>query len=250
MAKITIPNNIETIDNNDNIVVLNSNSETKKIAWDDFKEAVGVKEGGLTPVFELEEDGDLYVQYQDEELVPEIDYITPIQLSGELSQLNGQLSNHAAITASEDELGHVKPIDAEADMVNPVGVDEDGKLWTAPNSININTTTSFNGILKGDGENIGQAVAGTDYAKAPITRAAVLHLEDWGEPSEISGTYVQSIDVPSVRAASIVIVSANEWDIDMYVDAGVRCTMQGWDTLTFVAKNLPADDLNVNVLIF
>ncbi len=47
------------------------------------------------------------------------------------SQVATAVNAHAATIANDSELGHVKPASTTPDMTSPVGVDANGRLWTA-----------------------------------------------------------------------------------------------------------------------
>jgi hypothetical protein len=47
------------------------------------------------------------------------------------SQAASAVATHAATIANDSELGHVKPASTTPDMTSPVGVDANGRLWTA-----------------------------------------------------------------------------------------------------------------------
>ena len=59
----------------------------------------------------------------------------------------------------------------------------------------------------------------------------------------------QTVDVPGVSANNTVIIAPASDSFSDYRNAGVRCTGQGKDTLSFGYEFTPTADLNVNVLI-
>lgn len=97
-------------------------------------------------------------------------------------------------------------------------------------------------------ESIGAAPAQHthDYARAPIIQTVTLPRARW---QIFSTGCVQTIDVPGMRGGSLALIAAHPFQADEYMDTRTRCTVQGWDALTFWAKRLPAVDMDVNVLI-
>lgn len=76
------------------------------------------------------------------------------------------------------------------------------------------TTTSINGLLKGNGSTVQQAVAGTDYAKPSNTVYATLLATGWTFEAFNDGPvsqYVarQTVNVSGMTAAATAIVSLN-----------------------------------------
>lgn len=60
---------------------------------------------------------------------------------------------------------------------------------------------------------------------------------------------VQTITVTGVTANSDVIVAPDPADIDGYTSAGITCTGQAANALTFECETVPESAINVNVLI-
>lgn len=61
--------------------------------------------------------------------------------------------------------------------------------------------------------------------------------------------FSQSITVTGATEESDVIVSPASSSHDAYCDAGVRCSGQAADTLTFFCRDIPSENLTVNVMI-
>lgn len=61
--------------------------------------------------------------------------------------------------------------------------------------------------------------------------------------------FSQSIAVDGVTEDSDVIVSPADSSYDAYCEAGVRCSGQADNALTFWCKEIPAEDLTVNVIM-
>ena len=68
--------------------------------------------------------------------------------------------------------------------------------------------------------------------------------------SSWNSTYkTQSVTVSGMASSSYVIVSPAPASHDTYSAAGVRCTQQGTNTLTFSCISIPNADLSVNIMI-
>lgn len=79
--------------------------------------------------------------------------------------------------------------------------------------------------------------------QTPILDIAVtLSSSGWSNNSQ---TAVAS----GVTSSNTVIVSPDSSDIDDYVSAGIKCTAQGSDTLTFTCDTTPSVSIGVNVVI-
>ena len=60
---------------------------------------------------------------------------------------------------------------------------------------------------------------------------------------------LQNIAVDGVTEDSDVFASPAESSYDAYCEAGVRCSGQADNALTFYCKEIPAEDLTVNVIM-
>lgn len=58
----------------------------------------------------------------------------------------------------------------------------------------------------------------------------------------------QSVQVINMNTTKSVVVQANDSSRDAYSDAGIKCTAQGTNTLTFTCETLPTEAIQVNVL--
>lgn len=58
----------------------------------------------------------------------------------------------------------------------------------------------------------------------------------------------QSVQVINMNTTKSVVVQANDSSRDAYTDAGIKCTAQGTNTLTFTCETLPTEAIQVNVL--
>lgn len=115
-----------------------------------------------------------------------------------------------------------------------------------PNEVSETTATALNGILKGDGTNVAVAEAGTDYAAALTTMTVTLPVDGWKE-----GDYscVQTVGVDGMRSSKNVIVGPKPLDWRTAADAGVHCNVQGYNSLTFGADEVPLSDIEIDIFI-
>ena len=60
---------------------------------------------------------------------------------------------------------------------------------------------------------------------------------------------VQTVSVAGLTASDSVIVTPAPASRDAYINADVRCTAQGAETLTFTAASTPAANMTVNIII-
>lgn len=86
-----------------------------------------------------------------------------------------------------------------------------------------------------------------EYAAKPVAMTIALPLSGW---TEYTYTCTQTVAVSGMRSSKYAIVgpAPQEWQI--YTAANVRCSMQGYNSLTFSADKLPIGDVSVNVLMW
>lgn len=89
--------------------------------------------------------------------------------------------------------------------------------------------------------------AGAVKVEAPsvtkVNTTATLAAADWSGGS-------QTITVSGVTATGVVMVAPAPASQSDYTDAGIICTTQAADSLTFTCTSTPASDLTVNVVMF
>ncbi len=85
-----------------------------------------------------------------------------------------------------------------------------------------------------------------NYAPAPIMQTITLPRANW---TLFSSGCMQTLDVAGMRAGSLALIACHPDYYDDYMESRVRCAVQGWDALTFAAKKVPNNDLDVHVLI-
>ncbi len=104
------------------------------------------------------------------------------------------------------------------------------------------TTTTLNGLLKGNGSNVQVAEAGSDYA-TPSTKVSVsLAAANWADNA-------QTVNVAGATATNIKVISPDPASVDEYAANAVRATGEGNGTITFGCTTAPTNDLTVNIMI-
>ncbi|HWP80342.1 MAG TPA: hypothetical protein VN446_06825 [Candidatus Acidoferrum sp.] len=88
----------------------------------------------------------------------------------------------------------------------------------------------------------GVFTALTAKQAAAVTLTATLTAAGWS-----GGT--QTVTASGVTATNTVFVAPAPADQETYTEAGVRCTAQGANTLTFACETAPAGDIDVGVVI-
>ena len=99
-------------------------------------------------------------------------------------------------------------------------------------------------------ESIGAAPAAhthSEYAAKPTGIVINLPVSGW---TQHTYTCVQTVGVSGMRSSKYAIVGPAPLDWGVYTEANVRCSIQGYNSLTFSADKLPTDDIEVNVLIW
>lgn len=86
-----------------------------------------------------------------------------------------------------------------------------------------------------------------EYASKPIALTVALPLSGW---TEYTYSCSQTVGVSGMRSSKYAIVGPEPLDWGVYTEANVRCSVQGYNSLTFTADKLPSNDMNVNVLIW
>ena len=75
----------------------------------------------------------------------------------------------------------------------------------------------------------------------PTSLTVTLDADNWTDNS-------QTVQVINMNSTKSVIVQATQADIEAYSMAGIKCTAQATNTLTFTCETEPTEDLEVNVL--
>lgn len=84
------------------------------------------------------------------------------------------------------------------------------------------------------------------YAQKPVLQTITLPRANW---TLFSSGCMQTLTVAGMRAGSLALIACHPDYYDDYMESRVRCAVQGWDALTFAAKKVPNNNLDVHVLI-
>lgn len=120
-----------------------------------------------------------------------------------------------------------------------LGLKEGDRIWVTPktktnaDALYIVSSVSDAGVVT-----VVAAQSGSSVSSTTVTLAAA----DWADSA-------QTVDVADVTADSIVIVAPIPADQSDYTAAGILCTAQADGELTFTCDNVPANDIDVSVVI-
>ena len=126
-----------------------------------------------------------------------------------------------------------------------------------PNNGNITTTTSYSPAWVTKEFMAVWVPMSTDIGK--VLTATDEHEIDWLAPSATATTCTlettmtlagEDVTVQGVKANNIVVVTPAPASAAVWEAAGVKCTAQAANTLTFTATSAPSADITVNVAIF
>ena len=79
----------------------------------------------------------------------------------------------------------------------------------------------------------------------PTSLTVTLSVGNWVQSG---GVYTQSAQVINMNTTKSVIIQGNAETLESYSGAGVKCTAQDTNTLTFTAESLPTSDIKVDVV--
>ena len=139
-----------------------------------------------------------------------------------------------------------------------VGADASGTASTAVSNHNSSSSAhsaqfgnkqdkiTVSGMLKGTGESVVAAQAGTDYALPANGVTVTLGVAAW---TGAEAPFTQTVNVAGMTDNANAVVSPAPASLIDYGAAQVRCITQGSGTLTFACETAPESDLTVNVLI-
>lgn len=169
------------------------------------------------------------------------------------------VSTSAAVTLNVNSLGekairrrlvtstgatYSGPSEAWLTSGKPVRVTYDGAYWIA--DIPKASATDLAGNVPiangGTGANTAANARANLGAIAATTRTPKLYAAKWSSNS-------QTLTVSGVTTTSIVLASPDPANFAEYGEAGIRCTAQANNSLTFTCTDTPATDINVNVVI-
>lgn len=75
----------------------------------------------------------------------------------------------------------------------------------------------------------------------PTSLTVTLDADNWSNNS-------QTVQVINMNSTKSVIVQATQASMEAYAEAGIKCTAQATNSLTFTCETTPTDDLDVNIL--
>ena len=138
--------------------------------------------------------------------------------------------------------------DAWLSAGKPVKITYDGAFWIAdiPKPVAADLSGSVPIANGGTGATTA-ADARTNLGAVSMTStSAVLHnyVGAWN-----TSTLTQTVSVTGVTSSNTVIVSPRPDYFEAYTEAGVRCTAQADDSLTFTCDSVPTTAIYVNVVI-
>lgn len=116
-----------------------------------------------------------------------------------------------------------------------------------PNRVSAATATDINGLLKGNGSTVEPAQAGIDYVAPPKKLTVTLTNAGWNGGTEQTVT-AQGVSADE-EAQEIHVMPASK-DMKAYMDAGVYCSCQGENELSFTCDAAPEADITVYVTVW
>ena len=139
-----------------------------------------------------------------------------------------------------------------------VGADASGTASTAVSNHNSSSSAhsaqfgnkqdkiTVSGMLKGTGESVVVAQAGTDYALPANGVTVTLGVAAW---TGAEAPFQQTVSVQGATATNVKVVSPAYASVDEYATCGVKAAAEGEGTITFACTTVPANDLTVNIAI-
>ena len=112
-------------------------------------------------------------------------------------------------------------------------------------SITTDTDTNITGLIKGYNGKAAEAIKGQDYSSPALLRTATLTAAGWSNKS-------QTVTVSGVLADSTkqaINVSPAPGMGTLYGEAGIECTAQAANSLTFECTTVPTSNIAVNISI-
>ena len=227
-------------------------------------------ETAFTPILTLDENGNLNVTYQEIPNAPENGLLGNITGPPGKDGTNGIDGINGADGKSGVYYGPVAEAPADAEMV----VDPAGAVFTTDNvpegatnkyytdgrvdaklaQYKIGTTANLP-VFTGEGGAVGtktatEARAALEAAKAPVTQTVTLLKNNWTTAGD---AYSQLVEAVGVRAHPQIVHVSPAPDPPLacwaYMEAGIFCYLQNFDSLSFLAKQIPTHDITVNILI-
>ena len=162
----------------------------------------------------------------------------------------GEPGTNATVTNSGTSSAAVFDFVVPRGAQGPAGADgAQGPAGPAgPNEVGVATATSFNGLLKGNGSTVAQAVAGEDY-EAAGTAASTIATHNTADDAH-SELFAEKADISHNQAASTITAGtlagatkANATAVATLADAQVRNIYAGTTDLTAGTSTLATGDI-------
>ena len=106
-------------------------------------------------------------------------------------------------------------------------------------------TTGFNEWFNGLQVQLSGDVATNLTNALPTSVTVTLPASSWVQSGSV---YTQTAQVINMTETKSVVIQGNATTLDSYSQAGVKCTAQGVNSLTFTAESLPSGDVKVDVV--
>ena len=112
-----------------------------------------------------------------------------------------------------------------------------------------NTTIPTSKAVKDAMTQAGQLPSGGTTKQALVKKSGTNFDMEWADIPGFSQPRTGTLTVEGVTASNNVLIDSADATYDAYVAAGVRCTAQAANSLTFTCKKVPEEALAVKILI-
>lgn len=161
-----------------------------------------------------------------------------VSVTGLLKGVLNEDTNEIEVQQATAGTDYQAPLTPGADYATPTAVANKQSKITAQ------------GLLKGLGDgSVAAATPGVDYASPAILRTVTLSAAAW---TGTEAPFTQTVTVNDVLAdetKQAIHVSPSAGYGTMYGSAGIECTAQGENSLTFSCETAPENDITVNIAI-
>lgn len=110
-----------------------------------------------------------------------------------------------------------------------------------PDTLYTQFTAQFNEWFNGLVDIIDEDVETTLVNALPTNLTITLPVSEWSDNT-------QSVTVTNMNTTKSVIVQANSETVEAYSGAGIKCTAQSTNTLTFTCESVPTTDIKVDII--
>lgn len=161
-----------------------------------------------------------------------------VSVTGLLKGVLNEDTNEIEVQQATAGTDYQAPLTPGADYATPTAVANKQSKITAQ------------GLLKGLGDgSVAAATPGVDYASPAILRTVTLSAAAW---TGTEAPFTQTVTVNDVLAdetKQAIHVSPSAGYGTMYGSAGIECTAQDENSLTFSCEAAPENDITVNIAI-